>query len=94
MAIERSRLKRDRILFYCGLILLLAGLPGLALGSLFHDSARIPVVGDAYDSWGWINQTFALLGIFIAVLGVLLLAFSLRGGAIDKSEIADAVGEE
>ncbi len=94
MAIDRSRLKRDRILFYCGLVLLLAGLPGLVLGSWFHDSMRVPVVGDAYDSWGWINQTFALLGIFIAVVGALLLAFSLRGGTIDKSEIADAAGEE
>ena len=93
MTTNESRLRRDRILFYAGLVLLLAGLPGLALGSLFHDMFRVELVGSAFDAWGWINQLFAYLGVFLGVVGIALLAVSLRGGIVDGSIEADGEGE-
>ena len=82
MDVNEKRLSRDRILFYSGLVLLLAGLPGFMLGSWLHDLLRVPVIGDAYTAWGWINQMFAFAGLLVAVAGCLLLGLSLRGGAV------------
>jgi len=93
LEVSESRLRRDRILFYAGLVLLLAGLPGLALGSLFHDTFRVEVVGSAFDAWGWINQLFAYLGVFVGVVGIALLALSLRGGIADSVTEAEGEGE-
>jgi hypothetical protein len=93
MEIDSARLRRDRILFYSGLVLLLLGLPGLILSSWAHDIARMPLVGEAYDAWGWINQTFALLGLFLAVFGGIFLAVSLRGGVVSSAEVKESEGE-
>jgi len=90
---SESRLRRDCVLFYAGLVLLLVGLPGLALGSLFHDIFRVELVGSAFDAWGWINQLFAYLGVFVGVVGIALLALSLRGGIADAVTESDGQGE-
>jgi len=93
MDIDRSRLRRDRALYYSGLFLFLAGMPGLMLSSWLHDLIRVPIIGEVYDAWGWLNQMAFLMGIFISVIGGAMLAVSLRGGAIDPKQIATHVGE-
>ena len=93
MEIDRARLRRDRILFYAGLVLFLLGLPGLILSSWLHEVLRFPLVGTAYDAWGWINQITFIAGLFMAFAGGLLLALSLRGGAIDGGEVGESEGD-
>jgi hypothetical protein len=84
---ELRNLTRDRILFYAGLALIMVGGPGLAFGSWIHDSFNVPIVGESYHAFGWINTMFATVGIVMMVIGIILLALSLRGGVITKREI-------
>lgn len=81
-SIDYGRLKRDRILFYTGIILILAGGPGLALGSWMHDVYRIPIIGVVFWVFGWVNVVFLIVGLVILFVGVLLVVISLRGGVI------------
>lgn len=93
MEVDESRLRRDRVLFYAGLVMLLVGLPGLALGSSFHDIFRLNLVGQAYSEWGWINQTSLYLGIAVSVVGAVLLAISFRGGIVEGPPKAKSEGD-
>jgi len=70
--------RREKIMFYLGLILVLAGGPGIALGSLLHDTLKIPVVGQAYDEFGWINRMAAAIGLVILIVGVVFMILSAR----------------
>jgi hypothetical protein len=92
MEIDSSRLRRDRILFYAGLVLLLLGLPGMILSSWLHEIMRFPIIGEIYDEWGWINQLTMIVGLFMAFVGGILLALSLRGGAIDAKDVQESEG--
>lgn len=87
MEIDSTRLRRDRILFYAGLILFLLGLPGMILSSWMHEIMRFPIVGVAYDEWGWINQITLIVGLFMAFAGGIFLALSMRGGAVDSADV-------
>lgn len=69
---------RGRFLFYAGLAMVLAGGPGIALGSWLHDIMRIPVVGQAYDAFGWLNRFVAAIGLVVLVVGIVLLILALR----------------
>lgn len=80
--IPRSRLVRDRILFYLGMVLIVVGGPVLSLGSLAHDRYSIPIIGEAYDAFGWLNTSFLMGGIMVLIIGIALVALSLRGGFI------------
>ena len=82
-------LKRDRFLFYIGLVLFLVGGPGLAVGTFAHDSLRVPVGGGAYEAFGWVNQTVLGVGAVILVVGLVFLILALRGGVLSPSEVAD-----
>jgi len=70
--------RRERLMFYLGIILILMGGPGLALGSLLHDTLKIPVVGQAYDEFGIINRIFAAVGLVILIVGVVFMILSAR----------------
>jgi len=61
-----------------GWFLVLAGGPGLALGSWLHDVLRIPVFGDAYAVFGSLNRLFAAVGLLVLLVGIVLLILSLR----------------
>ena len=80
--ITRFRLTRDRILFYLGAVLIVVGGPFLSLGSIAHDRYNIPIIGEAYDAFGWLNTLFMVAGIAVLVIGAVLVAISLRGGLI------------
>jgi hypothetical protein len=78
--IPPSRLLRDRVLFYLGVSLIIIGGPVLSLGSYAHDRYKIPLIGDAYDAFGWLNITYLAAGIVLFLVGLGLIALSLRGG--------------
>ena len=42
--------RRERLLFYAGVLLVLAGGPGIAVGSWLHDFLRIPIGGLAFET--------------------------------------------
>ncbi len=90
--------KGSRLLFWSGVILVLAGGPGVALGSWLHDYLRVPI-GDftSFDSFGWVNQTASLVGIVILVVGIILLILSLpklHSEADDDEELPEVVPED
>lgn len=68
----------EKLLFYAGLVLVLAGGPGIALGSWLHDILRIPIIGNAYDEFGRVNQLFAAAGLIVLLVGIVLLILSIR----------------
>ncbi len=70
--------RRERLVFYLGLVFVIMGGPGMALGSLLHDVLRIPVFGSAYYEFGWVNRTFAAVGLVVLIVGVVFLMLSSR----------------
>ena len=82
-------LRRDRFLFHTGIVLILLGGPGFLVATFAHDSLRIPVIGDAYDAFGWVNMTFLALGVVSLAVGAGLAALGLRGGVLSDTEIAE-----
>ncbi|HEV8593926.1 MAG TPA: zinc-ribbon domain-containing protein [Thermoplasmata archaeon] len=75
---EAKPSRLEKLLFYVGLVLVLAGGPGIALGSWLHDIFRIPVIGSAYDAFGRVNQLFAAGGLIVLLVGIVLLILSIR----------------
>jgi len=75
---EATPSKLEKILFFGGLALVLAGGPGIALGSWLHDVLHIPFIGGAYDAFGWLNRLFAAAGLVVLLIGIVLLILSLR----------------
>jgi len=84
--ITTERVSRDRKLFYTGAVLIFLGGPIIALSSWLHDWFRVPMIGYAYDAFGWINVYFAVVGFIMLFVGLAFFIISLRGGTIkDKS---------
>ena len=70
--------KGSKQLFWLGLILVLVGGPGIALGSWLHDLLYISIAGyDNFESFGWVNRMVSTVGIIILVVGIILLIMSL-----------------
>ena len=70
--------KSSKRLFWLGLILVLVGGPGIALGSWLHDVLYISIANyDNFLSFGWVNQMVSAVGIIILVIGIILLILSL-----------------
>ncbi|TLZ65029.1 MAG: zinc ribbon domain-containing protein [Methanobacteriota archaeon] len=72
---------RERLLFYAGVLLVLAGGPGIAVGSWLHDLLRIPIGGSAYEAFGWMNRGVAAVGLVVLIVGIVLLILSMRLGS-------------
>ncbi len=73
--------RKEKILFYLGVILVLIGGPGVALGSWMHDWLRIPFPSseyDAFDVFGPVNRIVALVGLVVLIIGIVFLILSLR----------------
>src|SRR2546427_12267077 len=47
--------RRERLLFYAGVLLVLAGGPCIAVGSWLPDLLRIPLGGRAFEPLRWLN---------------------------------------
>ncbi len=70
---------RERFLFYTGIVLILLGGPGIALGSWLHDVLRVPVANyNAFDAFGSVNRLVAALGLITMVVGIVFFVLSLR----------------
>ncbi|MCK4443547.1 MAG: hypothetical protein KAW09_03320 [Thermoplasmata archaeon] len=81
--------RKEKILFYLGVILILVGGPGVALGSWMHDWFRIPFPSseyDAFDVFGPINRIVALVGLVILIIGIVFLILSLRASKVVTDE--------
>jgi hypothetical protein len=81
--------RREKILFYLGVILILIGGPGVAMGSWLHDWFRIPFPGpeyNAYDVFGPINRFVAVLGLVVLIIGIVFLILSLRASKVVTDE--------
>lgn len=70
-----------RVLFYTGSVLIAFGGSGLALGSFLHDMFRVPLFGYAYDAFGDVNVTTALIGAAILLAGLAAMAVGARAGS-------------
>src|SRR5207247_3382606 len=72
--------RRERLLFYAGVLLVLAGGPGIAVGSWLHDLLRIPIGGSAFAAFGWVNRAVAATGLedLVGEICVLVLLIRLR----------------
>jgi len=57
-----------------------------------HDVMRIPVIGNAYYEWGWVNQLFVLLGMIVTMVGGGLVGLSLQGGVVRETDSTDDAG--
>jgi len=81
-AVDAARLRRDRIAFYVGTVLVAAGGPGLIFGSVLHDALRVPWVGDAFEAFGPLNVAAALIGGVVLAAGLVAMGVGLRGGIV------------
>jgi len=75
---EAKPSRLEKLMFLGGVILVLAGGPGIALGSWLHDVLHIPIIGEAYEAFGPLNRLFAALGLLVLLVGIVLLILSLR----------------
>ena len=70
---------REKLLFYAGIVLILLGGPGIALGSWLHDVLRISVMNyNAFDVFGGVNRLVMAAGLIVVIVGVVLFILSLR----------------
>ena len=70
--------KGSGMLFWIGVVLVIVGGPGIALGSWLHDLLQVPIADyDNFDSFGWANKLVSSVGIIILVIGIILLILSL-----------------
>ncbi|MEW5937115.1 MAG: zinc-ribbon domain-containing protein [Candidatus Thermoplasmatota archaeon] len=81
---EIEEARQGTTLFWIGLVLVLIGGPGIALGSWLHDLLRIPILGEAYDVFGWLNQLFAAAGLIVLVVGMVVLIWSMAREAYSR----------
>lgn len=64
--------------FWIGLIFILIGNVGVALGSYVHNVARWSPLGAMYLGYGWIDQIVGIIGIVLFILGLILFAWSFK----------------
>ena len=88
--------RKSKFLFWAGLILVIVGGPGVALGSWLHDWLQIPIADyDNFDSFGWANKLVSSVGIIILVIGIIMLILSLpklREESIEDEELIEDTG--
>jgi uncharacterized membrane protein YcjF (UPF0283 family) len=79
--------KSTKMLFWGGLLLIIIGGPGVALGSWLHDFLKISIANyDNFESFGWANQLVSIVGMIILVIGIILLIVSLSKMEKEYSE--------
>jgi rubredoxin len=64
--------------FWIGLVFILVGNVGVALGSYVHNVVRWSPLGNMYLGYGWIDQFVGVIGIVLFILGLILFAWSFK----------------
>ena len=79
---------REKFLFYAGIVLILLGGPGIALGSWLHDLLRISVMNyDSFDVFGSVNRLVVAVGLIVMFVGVVFFILSLRLARPSETEL-------
>lgn len=64
--------------FWVGLIFIIIGDLGVALGSYVHNVVGWSPLGSMYLGYGWIDQSVGIIGIILFILGLILFAWSFK----------------
>jgi hypothetical protein len=64
--------------FWIGLVFILIGNVGVALGSYVHNVVRWSPLGAMYLGYGWIDRFVGIIGIVLFILGLFLFAWSFK----------------
>jgi|GEM_PF-3590702 len=64
--------------FWTGLLFILVGNIGVALGSYIHNVVQWSPLGGMYLGYGWMDQFVGAIGIVLFILGLLLFAWSFK----------------
>ena len=64
--------------FWVGLVFILVGDLGVALGSYVHNVMGWSPLGQMYLGYGWIDQIVGVVGIVLFTLGLILFAWSFK----------------
>lgn len=82
--------RRERFLFRTGVVLILLGGPGIALGSWLHDVLRISFLNyDAFGVFGPMNELVLAAGLVVMIVGTVFVLLSLRfSRAADTEDLA------
>ncbi|MFQ6107094.1 MAG: hypothetical protein ACE5QF_05860 [Thermoplasmata archaeon] len=75
-AMPSSHPRRGRLCWYVGLVLIAIGVVGFVGFSVLHDALKIPLVGQAFDSFGSVNRLSVFLGVVLQAVGISFLFFS------------------
>lgn len=75
-----------RMIFFIGILLILIGGPGLALGSYLHDLLKINIGGDNWEYFGPRNWLMAGIGFIVLIIGVIFLVISLMKKKVPEEE--------
>jgi hypothetical protein len=67
-----------KLKFWVGLIFIIVGDIGVALGSYVHNIYRWSPLGDLYLGYGWMDQAFGVVGIVLFIVGLILFAWSFK----------------
>ena len=75
--------KADKRMFWAGLITLLIGSQGIALGSLVHNTLKIGTHDSgwgnpSYKVYGYLDQIVGIVGIIITLIGIFLLIMYMK----------------
>jgi hypothetical protein len=76
---EEKGSKRLTYLFWAGLVLIILGGPGIAIGSLVHDVLKInfPAGYDSWETFGWVNRMTSAGGLILLLVGLALLVIAI-----------------
>ena len=64
--------------FWVGLIFIIVGDIGVALGSYVHNVMQWSPLGGMYLGYGWLDQLVGIVGIVLFVVGLMLFAWSFK----------------
>jgi rubrerythrin len=64
--------------FWVGLIFIVVGDLGVALGSYIHNVMHWSPLGDLYLGYGWLDQMVGIVGVVLFILGLILFAWSFK----------------
>jgi len=64
--------------FWVGLVFIIIGDIGVALGSYVHNVFEWSPLGNMYLGYGWMDQLVGILGIVLFIVGLILFAWSFK----------------